>query len=403
MRVAIVSSNETHWGGSEELWQKAGIALARQGHRVTVYKPRLTFNSRPARELSEAGCVLVDLTRPFRILPQFYSLLSMISRLGAVVAIGLRLALSLSLNRPDIVLLSQGGNWDGVHFGRILQRLGLPFVILSQKASEFYWPPDGQRDHVVAFYRAAMRAFFVSEHNLRLTEFQIGERLPRASVVRNPFLVPHERAIAWPGDSDIVDFACVGRLYPMEKGQDLLLEVLAQDKWRARSVRMTFYGEGSNRAGLEGMAAFLGLSNVRFMGLVDDMVAVWGSHRALVLASRCEGLPLVVVEAMLAARVVIATDAGGTGEAFTDNVTGFLAAAPTVEALDEAMERAWARRDEWQQIGAVAAIAIRNIIPVDPGASLAATIVELVDPRAADPEGEEPGADRMPRPGTAAR
>jgi glycosyltransferase involved in cell wall biosynthesis len=397
-RVAIVSSNETPWGGSEELWQKTAIALAGQGHRVTVYKPRLAAGSRPVRELAAAGCRLVDLARPLGLPPQLYGYLSMASRLAALVAIGGRLALGLWLRRPDIVLLSQGGNWDGVHFGRILQKLGVPFVIVSQKASEFYWPPDTQRDHLRSFYRAAKRAFFVSRHNLRLTEMQIGEPLPNASVVHNPFLVPYDRPIDWPAAADCVDFACVGRLYPMEKGQDLVLEVLARDTWRDRPVRVTFYGDGVNRAGLEGMARVHRLDNVRFMGLVDDMAAVWASHPALLLASRCEGLPLVVIEAMLAGRVVIASDAGGTAEAFVDNVTGFLAATASVDALDEAMERAWARRGEWQAIGAAAAEAIRSSTPADPGAALAAQIVALA--ATLDPSGSQsqlvpatPGAD----------
>ena len=40
-----------------------------------------------------------------------------------------------------------------------------------------------------AMYAEAKACFFVSEHNRRLTEEQLGFELPRATVVRNPFLV----------------------------------------------------------------------------------------------------------------------------------------------------------------------------------------------------------------------
>ena len=72
-----------------------------------------------------------------------------------------------------------------------------------------------------------------------------------------------------------------------------------------------------------------------------------------VLASRYEGLPLAVVEAMLASRPVVATDVGSVSEAITDGETGLLvppddaaALARAVRSLldDPAGRRRWARR-----------------------------------------------------------
>jgi glycosyltransferase involved in cell wall biosynthesis len=116
---------------------------------------------------------------------------------------------------------------------------------------------------------------------------------------------------------------------------------------------------------------------VRFVGQVDDVGAIWSRHQALILPSRCEGLPLALVEAMLAGRLVIATDAGGTKEVVDDNVTGFLASAATPDALEEAMNRAWSRRHEWPQIATVAAERIRRLVPRDPGAALVTALDDL--------------------------
>ena len=132
--------------------------------------------------------------------------------------------------------------------------LRLPYVLIMQKATDLYWPTDSRRERMRAMYAGALWCFFVSEHNHRLTEEQIGIGLPNATVVRNPFLVPWERRTDWPDDRDGLRLACIGRLYPMEKGQDLLLRVLARDKWRNRALFVTFYGEGVNRAGVEEMA-----------------------------------------------------------------------------------------------------------------------------------------------------
>src|SRR5205085_3638783 len=243
----------------------------------------------------------------------------------------------------------------------VCRRLGLRYVLLCQKASDQYWPDDRWLPYVRSVYEGATHAFFVAEHNRRLTEEQIGAPLASASVVRNPFKVPFAAPQQWPPVDRGYRFACVGRLYPSEKGQDLLLRVLARDKWRRRAVSVTFYGTGNQSLSLEAMARHLELPNVSFAGHVDDIAGLWGEHHALVLPSRAEGLPLVVVEAMLSGRVVIVTDVGGNAEVFDDGVSGFLAAAPTEASLDEAMECAWQRREEWPQIALRAAAAIRAL------------------------------------------
>jgi glycosyltransferase involved in cell wall biosynthesis len=120
-------------------------------------------------------------------------------------------------------------------------------------------------------------------------------------------------------------------------------------------VRVSFHGEGANREGLEALARHLDLASVSFEGQAPDIEDVWRTHHALVLPSRAEGLPLALLEAMACGRVPIVTDVGGNAEVVEDAVSGFIASSPTVDAFDAALERAWARRDEWEGIGAAAA------------------------------------------------
>jgi glycosyltransferase involved in cell wall biosynthesis len=198
-------------------------------------------------------------------------------------------------------------------------------------------------------------------------------------VVRNPFKVSWQQRSDWPGTDLGFRFACIGRLYPMEKGQDLLIRVLGRDRWRSRPVSLTFFGVGEQSVGLAEMAALHGLANVRFAGFANDVDQIWTGHHALLLSSRAEGLPLVLVEAMLCGRVPIVTDVAGNSEVVEDDVTGFLAAAPTEDALDEAMERAWQRRAEWRAIGEAAARRIRELVPPDPAGELAERLLRLAD------------------------
>jgi glycosyltransferase involved in cell wall biosynthesis len=129
---------------------------------------------------------------------------------------------------------------------------------------------------------------------------------------------------------------------------------------------LTLYGEGPMRSGLERLARRLGLSDrVVFAGYasVED---IWASNHVLIMPSRFEGLPLAIVEAMLCGRPVIATDVAGHSEVIEDGVTGFLADAPTVASMAEALERFWTRKDDAQMIGRAGARRIRELFPPDP-------------------------------------
>jgi glycosyltransferase involved in cell wall biosynthesis len=375
-RITFVSSNFT-WGGSEILWSETAVRLASAGHRVTVIKNRLPRREGNVPALRAAGCRMVELAR-FPFLPN--KLFSAAALLATFLSVGyqaFRLHAVVKLRRrPDLIVLSQGGNHDGWLLGAVIRRLGIPYAIVCQKATDLYWPQDRWLPEIRALYAGARHVYFVSEHNRRLTEEQIGAPIPAASIVRNPFAVPYDAPPPWPSGEGPIRLACVGRLYPKEKGQDLALRVLAGDAWRGRPVSLTFYGGGEQREALEAMARYRGLSNVAFAGYEDDVRAIWAKHHALLLPSRAEGLPLVLVEAMLCGRVPIVSDAAGNAEAVEDGRTGFLGAA-TERGVADAMERAWARRSEWQAIGAAAGQAIRELVPPDPAAAFAEILLGL--------------------------
>lgn len=89
---------------------------------------------------------------------------------------------------------------------------------------------------------------------------------------------------------------------------------------------------------LERMAADLGIADrVQFLGVRDDVPRLMAAADAVVLASRFEGLPNVVMEAMAAAKPVVATRVGGTAELVADGVTGRLVGPGDPEGLAAAM------------------------------------------------------------------
>jgi glycosyltransferase involved in cell wall biosynthesis len=280
---------------------------------------------------------------------------------------------------PDLVTVSQGANFDGVAYSDLCRISGRPYVIISQKATDYLWPLDTDRIVMRSAFQTALRCYFVSQHNLQLTESQIGETLTNAEIVCNPFLVSGS-SLPWPGKDDhSIKLACVARLEAGEKGQDILLQVLARPLWRARNLSVSFFGAGCNSEALRDLAKRLALKNVDFPGFVSDVESIWKTHHALVLPSRTEGSPLALIEAMMCGRFGIVTNEGGTSEVVEEGRTGFIANAAKVEELDHAMERAWTVREEWESIGQAARRAVRTVVPHDPVAAFTAKLLGVVD------------------------
>jgi glycosyltransferase involved in cell wall biosynthesis len=114
----------------------------------------------------------------------------------------------------------------------------------------------------------------------------------------------------------------VGRL-DYEKGFDLLLQSISQ---LDESYHLTILGEGEEKETLLLQTKALKLENqVTFAGFTDNPYAYMKEADLLVLSSRYEGLPNVILEANCCGTPVVAYDsAGGTGEIVHDGENGYL-------------------------------------------------------------------------------
>jgi glycosyltransferase involved in cell wall biosynthesis len=279
----------------------------------------------------------------------------------------------------NLVVISQGSLFDGLPWIETVRAARLRYVIIVQGVSEIWWPSDNMAERLAAGFDSAARSYFVSEATLDLSRRQFGTELRSGKVIRNPFNVRYDACPSWPTDvPEELCLACVGRLEVSTKGQDVLLETLNLPHWRQRKVRVSIIGTGPQERCLQRRAQELNL-NVNFLGHQSDIDKVWSSHHALVLPSRQEGMPLVVVEAMLAGRPCIATDVGGNRELIRDGVNGFLAKAATVELLDEAMNRAWENRGRLPEMGERAAHDVRQWVSPDPTRDFVRELTSLID------------------------
>ena len=70
---------------------------------------------------------------------------------------------------------------------------------------------------------------------------------------------------------------------------------------------------------------------------------------------------------------------GGHREVVEDGASGFIAAEPTPEAVDDALERAWKRLAEWESIGRRARERMLAFAPEDPVADLVEKLLLIIE------------------------
>ena len=154
--------------------------------------------------------------------------------------------------------------------------------------------------------------------------------------------------------------------------------MLARPEWRERRVEVNLYGTGSHELTLRRMTEMLQVQNVHLRGHVSDVRGIWKENHILVLPSRYEGLPLVLVEAMWCGRPAVVTDVGGNAELCRDRQTGFVAQSATLASFAEAMERAWEARSDWRLMGKAARDRVESLVPRDPIAVFCARLKACV-------------------------
>jgi glycosyltransferase involved in cell wall biosynthesis len=277
-----------------------------------------------------------------------------------------------------LVIISQGANAEGGPWAAACIERKLPYVLISHSAGVPWWPDDAKVYAMRRAHEHALASFFVSQQNLEMTRRQLVVEGRQFEVVWNPFNLRYEASPPWPKEDEPLKLACLARIDVKIKGQDLLIDVMNQAKWRQRAVVVDCFGTGPNDRVVPEYVEKIGLSSVRFRGFESDVEKVWASHHALVLTSRVEGLPLVVIEATLCGRPCVVTDVGGNREIVEDDVTGFVARSASVDSVDEAMERMWRRRGELRAMGAKGAERLRARLPRDPGKVFAERLMELM-------------------------
>lgn len=243
-----------------------------------------------------------------------------------------RVADQLDRLRPDVVLSQGFSVWKDIR--RFSDRLivhphGLEmFQAIGSKERALNWP------FRMGLRYIARRSRFVISLGGKLTV--ILQQLVKgtdATVVTIPNAVEIPTLVRFNKvPESTVRLLFVGR-FAFNKGLDVLMQVARRLEAEGRSslVRFELAGSGPLLATYQAM----GLpSNVTLLGRVDDerLFQLYTECDALVLPTRFEGMPTVVLEAMARARPILVSDVGATAE-LVDARNGYLLPKGDVDAL----------------------------------------------------------------------
>ncbi len=130
---------------------------------------------------------------------------------------------------------------------------------------------------------------------------------------------------------DIPVLGTVGRLAP-EKQYPLLLKSLSILKNRGIEFIALIVGDGPDRKPLESLAKKMSLTDrIRFLGQRNDVIQLLELMDVFVFSSGGEAFSITLLEAMAAAKPIVAFDVKGVDEAIVTHETGFLVSFGDVE------------------------------------------------------------------------
>jgi len=267
------------------------------------------------------------------------------------IAASWRTLRALRAMRPDILHghSAKGGVYSRV-FGTMMRLSGRPVARLySPHGGTLHYNQDSAEGRFFftierLLERVTDHLIFVSGYEEHAYTKKVGVPKCAHSLVYNGLDASEfEPVLAAP---DATDFLYVGMMRDL-KGPDLILAALKEvEKTTGRSVTATLVGDGDDRDKYIAQAKSLGLSDrVRFLPAMPVREA-FTLGRLVVVPSRAEAMPYIVLEALAAGKALVATNVGGIPEIFGP-AAGVLAS-PSLPSLAAQMTRAICDEASWQ-------------------------------------------------------
>lgn len=318
MKIVHMITRSDIVGGAHVHVRDLALRLLAEGHEVTVLVGGQGPFTEELRRLGIPFRSLRSLVRPIQPLQDVRAVLEVLEVLRQI--------------RPDLVAThSSKAGW----LGRIAASwLGIPVIFTAHGWAFTDGVPEGARRVYMVAERVASRfascIITVSEYDRILAiRYRVA---PAQKVITIHNGIPDVQRGLWANPEVTPSRVIMVARFEPQKDHITLLRALAE--LRETPWTLELVGDGPLKDRIRHVVEELGLRDrVTFWGARNDVPKLLARCQLFILASRWEGLPLSILEAMRARLPVIASDVGGVGEAVEDGKTGFVVPPGDVGAL----------------------------------------------------------------------
>lgn len=199
-----------------------------------------------------------------------------------------------------------------------------------------------------------------------------------------PDRITMRQSLGIPDDTFV--FGSIGSLIARKSNHHTLAALAAfKQQHPTAKWKMILVGEGSARTGLEAQAKTLGITeHLVLTGFRNNPFDYLSTFDAFVLASSSEGLPRVVLEAMLLGIPVIGSDVTGTAELIDHQRTGLLFPWSDSTTLAEHLARVWQDSELRQTLANNARQHVRDHYAIEHYVAGVERVLASISPRRTD-------------------
>lgn len=349
------------FGGAEQQSRKLGLALSRQGVRVTLLAPRVSKRTSGSEQDGPLSLRRFHVRKPPNLGGrQILSLLSWSCKLIAWLVINRReydvihivhgrlhalpaVLGGVLLRKPTLIKIGRGG----------VDHFDLDLVKRKRLLGRWYARIISQ---YTTGYIANSQAIVADLRRWQIETRRIYE-IPNG--VDLPSLNPK------PAPIGTVQLVYLGRL-DVEKRLDLMITGFARI-CEEFSATLTIAGDGSCRSELQELTTKLGVENrVRFAGVITDVSTLLREADIYVSCSVSEGMSNSLLEAMSFGVMPLVSLVSGANDIVTDESTGLLFASTDLEAFVSRLRAALSMTtNERRQLGLQARAAVEQRFGID--------------------------------------
>ncbi len=225
--------NGASWGGSEELWYRAALELARSGVRTGCAVYEWKEKEKRVKELEAAGCKVYQMPNRDKTKQGLWRLIDKQKHRSKLK----RFINELPIKEYKTVVINQGG-----------------FEILSSPWQRLYELPDryillfhnydesqqfsAQEKNMLNIWMSRSKAnLFAAQKMKDVIESQLNFKIPKASVFLNPItFTPPPTITPYPVTDGSYIFSVFAALDIKRKAQFKLIWLLSSEKWKERPI-----------------------------------------------------------------------------------------------------------------------------------------------------------------------